>query len=199
MTVVSAAVLLFLVMDPFGNIPLFMVYLRDIPLRRQRWIVCREMLIALAVLVAFLFCGRYVLEVLHIADSSLGIAGGIVLFLIAVKMVFSGTEEMFRTSHQGEPFIVPLAIPLVAGPSSIATVLLLMARYPERWLSWLLALVASWLLSGTVLLAAAWLSRVLGTRGLTALERLMGLLLTAVAVQMLVDGLRHAFFQPDGP
>jgi len=193
MTVLSAAVLLFLVMDPFGNIPLFLVYLRGLPPRRQRWIVCREMLIALVVLVVFLCGGRWLLSALHVSESSLGIAGGIILFLIAVNMVFSGTESMFRGQYEGEPFIVPLAIPLVAGPSSLATVMLLAAKHPGRWADWLLALTGAWLLSGLILLLAPLFSRALGQRGLTALERLMGLLLTTVAVQMFVEGVKRAF------
>lgn len=190
MTVLSAAVLLFLVMDPFGNIPLFLVYLKDVPPRRQRWIIVRELIIALTVLVAFLFGGRYALTVLHVSESSLGIAGGIILFMIAANMIFSGAEEMFRGKYEGEPFIVPLAIPLVAGPSSMATVMLLMARNPARWLDWSVALLSAWLLSGVVLLLSPLFSRLLGHRGLMALERLMGLLLTTVAVEMLINGIR---------
>lgn len=193
MSAFSAALLLFLVMDPFGNIPLFLVYLRGLPPRRQRVVVCREMLIALAVLVAFLFGGRLLLDVLHVTESSLGIAGGIILFMIAVNMVFSGTEEMFKGQHEGEPFLVPLAIPLVAGPSSMATVMLLMARQPELWVDWLAALVGAWVVSGAILLLSPFFSRVFGKRGLTALERLMGLLLTTVAVEMFVSGVRRAF------
>lgn len=199
MTILSAAILLFLVMDPFGNIPVFLVHLRGIPPKRQRRIVCREMLIALAVLVAFLFCGRLVLDVLHVTESSLGIAGGIILFMIAVNMVFSGSEQIFRgQGHDGEPFIVPLAIPLVAGPSSMATVMLLMARQPDRWPAWLMALVAAWMVGGLILLLSSWFSRMLGARGLTALERLMGLLLTTVAVEMFIQGVRRAFGGPGG-
>ena len=198
MTTLSAAVLLFLVMDPFGNIPVFVIYLRDIPPARQRYIVCRGLLIVLVALVAFLFFGRYVLAVLHVSESSLGIAGGIILFMIAVNMVFSGSEQLFPRQLDGEPFIVPLAIPLIAGPSAMATVLLLMARQPERWSSWLLALLAAWLLGGLILLLSPWFSRMLGTRGLTALERLMGLLLTTVAVEMFIAGVRRAFLDSSG-
>ncbi len=193
MSAVAAGVLLFLVMDPFGNIPLFMVYLRDVPVPRQRRVVLREMAIALFVLVVFLFFGRYLLALLQIGEASLGIAGGIILFLIAVSMVFSGAEQVFRGQYTGEPFIVPLAIPLVAGPSCMATVLLLMAREPHRWLEWLAALVGAWLAGSAILLLAPQCSRALGPRGLMALERLMGLLLTTVAVQMFVDGLRRVW------
>lgn len=192
MTVLSAAVLLFLVLDPFGNVPLFLVYLKDLPPQRQRRIIVRELGIALGVLVLFLFGGRFLLTVLQISEPSLGIAGGLVLFLIAIHMIFSGAEEIFRGQYPGEPFIVPLAIPLIAGPSAMATVLLLMARQPDRWLEWLTALLVAWLASGIILLLSSPLSRLLGDRGLAALERLMGLLLTTVAVEMFVGGVRKA-------
>jgi multiple antibiotic resistance protein len=192
MTALSAAAILFLVLDPFGNVPLFLVYLKGLSPDRQRRVILRELVIALAVLVVFLFLGRYLLDLLRVSESSLGIAGGLVLFLIAIKMVFAGAEGLFTRPHEGEPFIVPLAIPLVAGPSAMATVILLMAREPGRWLEWLAALLAAWLLAGAVLLLSAHLSRLLGDRGLAALERLMGLLLTTVAVEMLVSGVRQA-------
>lgn len=192
MTALSAAAILFLVLDPFGNVPLFLVYLKGLSPARQRRVILRELVIALAVLVVFLFLGRYLLGLLRISESSLGIAGGILLFVIAVRMIFAGAEGLFASPHEGEPFIVPLAIPLVAGPSAMATVILLMAREPDRWLEWLAALLAAWLLSGGVLLLSSRLSRLLGERGLSALERLMGLLLTTVAVEMLVSGIRQA-------
>lgn len=192
MTALSAAAILFLVLDPFGNVPLFLVYLKGLSPARQRRVILRELVIALAVLVVFLFLGRYLLALLRVSESSLGIAGGILLFVIAVKMIFAGAEGLFAHPHEGEPFIVPLAIPLVAGPSAMATVILLMAREPGRWPEWLAALLAAWLLSGMVLLLSSRLSRLLGERGLSALERLMGLLLTTVAVEMLVSGIRQA-------
>ena len=194
MSVLSAAVLLALVMDPLGNIPLFVTVLKDIEARKRNWIVLREHLIALGVLAVFLFCGRFILEIFQIEDFALSVAGGIILFLIALKMVFAEPEGVLGTVLAGEPFIVPLAVPLIAGPSAMTTVLLLATREPGRWAEWLLALVCAWLASLAVLLLATTLSRLLGERTLVAFERLMGLLLTAVAVQMFLAGLR-AFMQ----
>lgn len=190
MTILSAAILLFLVMDPVGNIPLFVTLLGDMEPWRARRVVLRELLIAVGVLILFLFGGQVLLEVLQISEPALSIAGGLILFLIALKMIFGSARDIFQESPEGEPFIVPLAVPMIAGPSAAATVLLLMARDPDRWLHWLAALLAAWLASGIILLAAVSVARVPGRRVLSAAERLMGMLLTTVAVQMFLSGLR---------
>lgn len=188
MSLVSAIIILFLVMDPLGNIPLFLSALKDVDTSRRKYIIIRELFIALLVLVLFLFSGPYVLELLHVTETSLTIAGGIVLFLIAIKMIFPVVGGMFGQNPEGEPFIVPLAIPLVAGPSALATVLLLASREPGRWLDWLLALVVTWLASAVILLLSDNLHRFFGEKGLVALERLFGMLLTVIAVEMFLSG-----------
>ncbi len=193
MSVFSAAVLLFLVLDPLGNIPMFTCVLSTVDRQRRNRIIVRELLIALCILIIFLFAGRHILSVLQISQSSLGIAGGIILFMIAIKMVFAGSEQIFENSLSKEPFIVPLAVPLVAGPSSLATVILLMAKEPSRWPEWMLALLCAWAVSGVLLLLSSRLSELLGERVLKAVERLMGMILTAVAVEMFINGLRQSF------
>ena len=190
MTILSSIVLLFLVMDPVGNVPLFVSVLKNVDGKRRSAVILREHLIALVVLIVFLFFGPFIMRTLMIAEPSLSIAGGIILFLIALRMIFPPPEGIFGKSPEGEPFIVPLAVPLIAGPSTIATVLLMMSREPWRWLQWLMSLVTAWLLSLVILLSSGCLHRWLGARGLAALERLMGLLLTAVAVQMFISGVQ---------
>jgi small neutral amino acid transporter SnatA (MarC family) len=133
MSFLSATALLFLVIDPLGNIPVFLSVLKNIDQRRQRVVILRELVIALGVLIAFLFAGRFILSILRVSESSLGIAGGIILFLIAMRMIFSGEETVFPGRYEGEPLIVPLAVPLIAGPSAMTTVMLLIAREPSRW------------------------------------------------------------------
>ena len=196
MDIVSAATLLFLVMDPLGNVPIFLSILDTVDPRRRTLIVVRELLLALAVLVLFLYFGRYLLGFLQLSQEAIRIAGGIILFLIALKMVF----PVARSAHgdeqiDGEPLLVPLAIPLVAGPSTMAMVMLLATNDPARTTDWLLALVAAWSLSSLILISATGLKRLLGRRGLVAMERLMGMLLIAVAVQMLLEGVT-AYLQP---
>ncbi len=189
MTIISAAVLLFLVLDPFGNLPFFVAALEPVDKSRHFKIIVRELLIALVVLVIFLFSGRHILAILGISEPALTAAGGAILFLIAIKMIFPPQGGHGEPAMDGEPFIVPLAIPYVAGPSAMATVLLLSSREPARWLDWLVALLAAWLASAVIISMSAFLGRHLGRKGMVALERLMGMLLVAIATQMLMTGI----------
>ncbi len=185
----SAALLLFLVMDPLGNIPLFMTTLKKVEAKRQRFVVIRELLIAFAVLVGFLFLGQYLLRLLHLSETALTTAGGIILMIIALKMIFPRRDSSLEEDVEGEPFIVPLAIPYVAGPSAMATALLLMSREPARWPEWLLAVVLAWFGSAVIIYFSSYFARFFGEKGLVAIERLMGMLLITVAVQMLLNGI----------
>jgi MarC family membrane protein len=195
----SAALLLFLVIDPLGNIPFFLASLRQVePARRMRVIV-RELLIAYGVMVAFLFLGRPLLAVLGISEPALTIAGGVVLFLIALRMVFPPPGRSLHEEVEGEPFIVPLAIPYVAGPSLLATELLLMSREPERWGAWLAALSLAWLATAAILMTGSRLFARLGQRGMIALERLMGMVLVAIAIQMFLSGIERYLGQLHKP
>lgn len=191
MDVLSAIVTLFLVMDPLGNVPLFLTALRRVAPARHRRVIVRELVIALGVLVGFLFLGRGLLGLLQVSAEALTVAGGVILLLIALRMIFPSSEHSLREEVLGEPFIVPLAVPYTAGPSALATVLLLTSREPGRWPEWLLAIALAWLASSVVLYFAAGMSRVLGDRGLVAMERLMGMLLVTVAMEMLLSGLRQ--------
>ena len=191
MTIFSAALLLFLIMDPIGNIPLFLSSLNNVDPRRRRRIVIRELLIALVVLLMFLFGGRHILDLLGIAEHSLTVAGGIILFLIALKMIFPAQNRYANQELEGEPFIVPLASPFIAGPSAMASVMLIMSRDASRWMDWTLSLLLAWLATAVILFAASSLSRHLGKRGLVAIERLMGMVLTTIAVQMMMNGIRE--------
>jgi multiple antibiotic resistance protein len=191
MTVFSAALLLFLVMDPFGNIPFFITALKNVDPQRHKKVIVRELAIALFVLVLFLFFGQYILKLLQISEPALTAAGGIILFLIALKMIFPTPGGVFEEHLAGEPFIVPLAIPYVAGPSALASVLLIMSREPGRWFQWLIALFLAWLCSGIIIFLSGGLRRYLRQRGLVAMERLMGMILTTIAVQMLLTGIKQ--------
>jgi multiple antibiotic resistance protein len=138
-TTLSAAFLLFLILDPLGNIPIVLSLLKPLAPKRRRLVLLRELLIALGVLMAFLWGGIHVLEAMHLRQESVSIAGGIVLFLIGIKMIFPGPGGMFGES-EAEPFIVPMAIPMIAGPSAMASVMLLGSQQPERMGDWSLAL-----------------------------------------------------------
>ncbi|ADN02494.1 MarC family protein [Spirochaeta thermophila] len=184
----ATMITLLLIMDPFGNIPAFLAVLKNYTSEQRRRIIIREMFIALAVLLIFLLSGNLILDAMQIKKPALGIAGGVVLFFIAIRMIFPGTGSY--TEEESEPLIVPLAVPFIAGPSAIAMITLLSTRYPAHRLELGLALGGAWLVSVLVLLGSELFQRLLGKNGLEAVERLMGMLLTAMAAQMLLDGIR---------
>jgi MarC family membrane protein len=186
----SATILLVLVIDPFGNVPVVVSALQAMPPARRRRVVLRECLIAYALLLAFLFGGHRFLALMHLSETSLSIAGGVILFLIALRMVFSHPEGVFGDTVGAEPFIVPLAIPAIAGPSAMATVMLMGSRDPDQLGIWAAALSGAMAVTTLVLVGAERLQRMLGERAVRAFERLMGLVLTAVAVEMLLGGIK---------
>jgi MarC family membrane protein len=183
-------ILLLLVTDPFGNVPLFVTALRDVaPARRPR-IVVRECAIAFVLLLVFMFFGRRFLAALQLTDISLRIGGSVILLLIAIRMIFPHPDGVLGKSEQAEPFIVPLAIPALAGPSALATVLLFSSRNMEEIMVHVAALALVAMLWLAVFLAAERLQKLLGTAVMTAFERLMGLILTAMSIEMLLGGVR---------
>jgi MarC family membrane protein len=186
---ISVAVLLFFVMDPLGNIPLFLTALRGVDQRRHQRIIVRELVIALGTMVAFRFLGRGFLRVLDVTPDSLTAAGGVILLLIALRMIFPTPDRPLREQVREEPFIVPLAVPYTAGPSVLAFELVLMSQEPDRWATWLGALLVAWVAAAVILYLSSDLRKVLGERGLTALERLMGMVLVIVAVEMIMSGI----------
>lgn len=189
MSAISAAILLFLIMDPFGNIPMFLTAMKDVAPQRRSLVVIRELVVALVVLIVFLFGGQALLELMGISEPSLTIAGGILLFLIALRMVFPGSKHAGAEEFSGEPFIVPLAIPYVAGPSAMAAVILIGSGEPGQWPQWLAAVLLAWLATAVILVLGTKLARFFGERGLVAIERLMGMLLVAISVEMFLGGL----------
>ena len=192
---VSATILLVLVTDPLGNIPIFVAALRAVPPHRKAYVILRECLIAFAILLLFMFFGNRFMDALGLSDVSLQIGGGLILFLIALKMVFPVPDGVFGAAPGGEPFIVPLAIPAIAGPSALATVLLLVSRDPGRLFEWIGSLSIALATSALVLVFADRLQRRLGERAVVAIERLMGLVLIAIAVEMILKGVRAFILQ----
>ena len=188
LTTLSAGILLFLIMDPLGNIPLFLSLLKNVAPERRRHVLVRELVIALVALFAFLLGGGFVLKALQLRPESISIAGGIILFLIGVKMIFPPREGIFGGAPNTEPFIVPMAIPGVAGPSAMAALMLMTNSQPGRTADWSIALFCAWLATALILFSSTYLFRWLGVSVLTAIERLMGMLLVALSVQMFLDG-----------
>ena len=189
-TFASATVLLLLITDPLGNIPIFASALKSVPDARRPWVILREVLIAFLLLLAFMFAGDGFLRVMNLSPLSLQIAGGVVLFLIALRMVFPAPPRPAAEADgpATEPLIVPLAIPALAGPSALATVMLLVSQSPQQRWEWVGALSVTMAVCAVVLVLAERLQRIVGPRVLQAFERLMGLILVALAVEMLLRG-----------
>ena len=188
-TLTSATIMLLLITDPFGNIPIFVGALKDVRPERRFKIILRENAIAFGVLLFFMFVGDKFMRLLGLSDVSLQIAGGIVLFLIALRMIFPQPHAE-QPLPLGEPLIVPLAIPMIAGPSALATVMLLVSQAPHRRMEWIGALTIAIAVGACILSLAERIQRVLGERFVVAMERLMGLILVAVSVEMLVRAIR---------
>ncbi|WP_394132585.1 YhgN family NAAT transporter [Shewanella maritima] len=189
METLSAAIMLFLIMDPLGNLPVFTAVLKHVEKKKRRKILIRELLISLAIMMLFLFTGEQILNFLSLKKEAVSIAGGIILFLIGIKMIFPSEGGLTGIAAGEEPFIVPLAVPLMAGPSILAALLLLAHQDPNRMTDWTMALIGAWALSAVILMMSDVFHRLLGEKGLTAMERLMGMLLVMISVQMLLDGI----------
>lgn len=185
---VSTTILLVLITDPLGNIPFFVSSLKKVRPERRRAVVVRECLIALAALLVFLLAGRPILAVLNLSEESLRVSGGVVLFLIAIRMIFPDRGARLAEEDDAEPFIVPLAIPLIAGPSAMATVLLMATPDPMQMLSLAGSVTVTIAITAVVFVSSTRIERLLGDQAITAVERLMGLVLTAISVEMILRG-----------
>lgn len=185
---ISSVITLALVMDGFGNIPLFIAALKKVAPERRKAVLVRELGIALLIMVAFLFLGKWFLKAFGIQEYSLSIAGGIILFIISVKLVFGGEEETKSDPKEDEPFVVPLAIPLVAGPAALSMVMITAAQQSNKFITLGAVIVAS-LINSVILMASFPISNLLGKRGLTAIERLTGMILILMSVDMVMGGI----------
>lgn len=192
-SVLSAAVLLFFLMDPLGNIPVMLSILKGINIKRQRRIIARELFIALIILLIFLFAGKPLLQFLHLQQEAVTISGGIILLIIGLRMIFPNADGLMGAQPDGEPFLVPIAIPMIAGPSVLAMLILMTQSTPGEMKNWFFALIIAWMFTAVILLSAPVLLKILKQRGLTALERLMGMVLVMMAVQMLINGFKILF------
>lgn len=190
----SAFILLLLVLDPFGSLPIFIPIMHGVAPERRAWVAVREVGIAFGVLLAFMVFGQGFLRLMSLSERSLEVAGGVILLMVAIRMIFTPEGgSVYGVPDGREPLIFPLAVPLLAGPSAMASVLLLASRQPDRLTSWMAALLCAMLVSGAVLLLCARLRRWLGDSVVAAIEKLMGLVLTAIAVEMILAGLKRYF------
>lgn len=191
--IISTAVIFVMIMDPLGNVPLFLTALKHTADERRRRVIVRELLIALAVMLIFLFGGRGFMRLFHLDQATLSVAGGVILLLIALRMIFPTPERSLRETVDDEPFIVPLAVPYVAGPSLLAIEVVLVSGNPDGLPWYLIALVIAWTITAIVLYFSQGLHRLLGTKTLVAVERLMGMVLVIIATQMMLEGIALFF------
>ncbi|CAH0352607.1 MarC family protein [Aquabacterium sp. CECT 9606] len=199
-TITSAFILLLLVLDPFGTLPIFISVMRGVAPQRRVWVALREACMAFGVLLAFMLGGRTFLALMRLSERSLEVAGGVILLLLSIRIIFASGRRLFdeeaapsSTESGREPFLFPIAVPLLAGPSAMATVLLLASRQPAQLAEWIAALAAAVGVCAVVLLASQPLHRWLGESVVTAIEKLMGLVLCAIAVEMILAGIKHYF------
>ncbi len=192
-TIWSTALMLFLLIDPLGNIPVILAVLKNVPQKRRKQIIIREMLLALVILFVFLFAGKPLLNLLHLQEEAVTVSGGLILLIIGIRMIFPQPEGIMGQTPAGDPLLVPIAIPMIAGPSIMAMLILLAQNGTIGTGSLILSLLIAWLGAAIIILSAPALLKVLKERGLTALERLMGMILVMMAVQMLIDGFRTIF------
>ena len=192
-SILTLAFSFFLLLDPLGNVPLYLAILKNVDPKRQRLIIFREMMIALGVILIFAWVGQEILNLLRISDATLALSGGILLFMIALKMVFSSSNQEFDAKeYHEEPLIVPLAIPLIAGPSILAAVMIY-AKKEANVMVLFSAIFIAWLASFIILYYSDILKKILSKNGILALEKLMGLILTLIAVEMFLDGITRFF------
>lgn len=188
--IISATLTLLLVIDPLGNIPVFLATLNHLPRAEQKRILIREMLIALALLLFFLYFGKYFLVLLSLDQETISISGGVILFIIAIRLIFSQSHNALGIDLDNSPIMFPLAVPLIAGPSAIATVMLLASSQPDNMSDWTIAVIIAWLISTIILFYSSYLYRLLSETLITAITRLMGILLIMIAIQMILDGFK---------
>ena len=195
-TFLSALVLLLLVLDPFGSLPIFISVMRNVAPERRTRVALRESALAFGVLAVFMLTGQAFLSLMRLSERSLEVAGGVILLIIAIRMIFASGGEVYASEGKDrEPLIFPLAVPLMAGPSAMATVLLLASRQPDHLFAWFGALTVAMAVSAMVLLGADRIRKWIGSSMVSAIEKLMGLVLTAIAVEMILAGLKRYFFE----
>lgn len=190
MDILSAATMLFLIMDPLGNLPVMLSILKHLDPKRRRVVLVRELCFALMILMLFLFAGKNIMGFLHVQPETLSISGGIILFIISIKMIFPSAGSITGLAAGEEPFIVPMAIPMIAGPSVIAALLLLSTQHPDKLLELSASVLLAWGATFIILMFYGFFHKVLGERGLKAVERLMGLLLVMISTQMFLNGVK---------
>lgn len=188
-TFFTAFVTLFLIVDPVGSIPALSAALKNVQPRRKNFVITRECFFALLILTLFAFFGQNFMAVLGLSKEALTIGGGLVLLIIALRMLFPSRAGIYGDIEDGEPYIFPIAIPMLAGPSALTTVMLMVSSDPSKIYTWIGAITLAMVSSALIIISGDAIQRLLGKRATVAFERLMGLILVVLAVQMFLSGI----------
>jgi multiple antibiotic resistance protein len=188
MSLISIAVVLFLIMDPLGNISSFLSLTKDLEPKKQNTVILREMLVALAAMIFFNYLGEVIFDVLELSETTVRISSGIILFLIAIKILFTAPDSLRANLPKGEPVVFPVAIPLIAGPGLLATIMLYAHMEPYQSIM-IVAILLAWAASVVILYFAKPIKQYLGTNGLMAAERLVGMVLVLISIQRFLEGI----------
>ena len=189
MRLTSIVLILVLIMNPVGSISSFTVNLQAVTTKRKSIVIIREMLIALGLMILFSLIGEEIFKFLQVQESTVRLASGVILFLGGLRILFPPENEQKPTAPVEEPFIVPLAIPNIAGPALLATIMLFSHIMPGIT-TMIFAILVAWGVSFSIVLSSNFLTRVLGSAGLMASERLVGMLLVMLAIQRFMDGVQ---------
>ncbi len=188
-SIFTIALTLFFVIDAFGNIPLFLTFLKRVDKKRMCFVAARELFFALIIMILFHYVGQALLNLLDIQTNTVRIAGGTILFLIAIRLIFSHEEDRSKGWGSGAPFIVPLATPIIAGPSVLAVIMIYAQQEPSDLIV-LSAIFFAWLVSSVIYFFAMPIHRLIGDTVLLACQRLMGLIVALIAVEMFLQGMK---------
>lgn len=190
MSLFSIALTFFLVTNPIGNTPAIVALVKDFDFERQKKILFRESIFALLIAIFFQFFGEVFLGMLNVKDYAVTISGGILLLLTSIRMIFPSDKTPGKVQQKKQdPFIVPIATPLLSGPG-LLTIIMLYARQEPSELKILFAILIAWVGVIAVLAAAPYLQKLIGKKGLMALEQLMGMILALISTEMIVNGSR---------
>lgn len=187
MSILQLAIIFFIVTNPIGNCPTILALIKDHSIKKQQKILLRESIFSMCIAIFFLFLGEAFLSSLNIQGYALTISGGIILFLVAFSMIFSKASDTNKEEVKRNPFIVPIATPLLSG-AGLMTMVMLYSKQENDNFKILLAIFLAWSAITAVLVMTPYLQILLGKRGLSALEQLMGMLLAIIGMQMIVDG-----------
>ena len=203
-TFINSFILFFVTIDTIGNLPFFLSLTEEVKVKKRNQIAIRSVIVAFFIMIIFAYLGRYLLEAIGVSLDSLKIAGGIILMFLAIDILFEKrkkrrekrVEEALDEKSFVEIIVFPIAIPFIAGPSALTTIIVLIGNYtnfPEFQIPVILALVAALIVSLFLMIGASFIVKFLPKQILHATARVMAFILAALATQFIIDGIKASF------